>query len=167
MATIFLAVVSLVDDRHRLRSERLQSRPSTAKGAVAWLATQARVGWAAARARAAHLGTRLRLALRGGAAPGRVRRSGSSATVGGTSSGASATAGYRPLAEGDSEAAAGGASDPGSLPSLPSRLREVLVAGSVGSSAADLSPPPSVRQPLLGRTPGSSDTSSLDRSPRR
>lgn len=41
VATILLAVLSLIDDKHRLRSERLQARASTAKGAVAWLAAQA------------------------------------------------------------------------------------------------------------------------------
>ena len=42
VATIFLAVLSLVDDKHRLRSERLVARESSAKGAVAWLASQAK-----------------------------------------------------------------------------------------------------------------------------
>lgn len=42
VATIFLAVVSLLDDKHRLRSERLQPRASGAKGAVAWLGAQLR-----------------------------------------------------------------------------------------------------------------------------
>lgn len=41
MATILLAVLSLIDDKHRLRSERLQPRANTAKGAVAWLGAQA------------------------------------------------------------------------------------------------------------------------------
>ena len=46
VATILLAVLSLIDDKHRLRSERLQARASAAKGAVAWLAAQAsQVGW--------------------------------------------------------------------------------------------------------------------------
>ena len=40
VATIFLAVFSLLDDRHRLRSERLQPRASGAKGALAWLGVQ-------------------------------------------------------------------------------------------------------------------------------
>jgi len=41
VATILLAVLSLIDDKHRLRSERLQPRANAAKGAVAWLAAQA------------------------------------------------------------------------------------------------------------------------------
>lgn len=41
VATILLAVLSLIDDKHRLRSERLQPRANTAKGAVAWLGAQA------------------------------------------------------------------------------------------------------------------------------
>jgi hypothetical protein len=40
VATVFLAVFSLVDDRHRLRSERLQPRTGS-KGAMSWLGAQA------------------------------------------------------------------------------------------------------------------------------
>ena len=45
-----MAVLSLLDDGHRLRSERLAARPpSAAKGAVAWLGIQlAQVGVAVA-----------------------------------------------------------------------------------------------------------------------
>lgn len=42
VATIFLAVFSLLDDRHRLRSERLRPRADSAKGAVAWLGAELR-----------------------------------------------------------------------------------------------------------------------------
>lgn len=172
MAVIFLAVVSLVDDCHRLRSERLKARASSAKGAAAWLGAQARQGWQTTRARAAQLGTRLRLVF-GSAGSGRVRRSPSASNVaGGAAAGGGAGAGYGPLPGGggsaSDERSDGGGS---SIPNLPSRLREVLVAGSLGSSVADLegaSPPPSARQPLLGPAGGSaSSRGSLDRSPQR
>jgi putative ABC transport system permease protein len=174
VATIMLAVVSLIDDKHRLRSERLQPRANTAKGAVAWLAAQASQGWRAMRARAGQLATRIRLAFSGG----RLRRSASGGGLGGAgpSSGGTGT-GYRPVGTGRRRSSGApqeeeeGTSE--GAPSLPSRLREVLVAGSFGSSFADMegaaaSPPASARAPLLGTRSSSgltSPRSPADRSP--
>ncbi|KAL4457599.1 hypothetical protein ABPG75_012464 [Micractinium tetrahymenae] len=139
VAAIFLAVFSLLDDHHRLRSERLRPRPSGAKGAVAWLGAQLSQGWWSTRAGARQLGRRLRLAF----GPRAGRRGGGAATA--------ASAGYRPLPAGG--ASGSGAAGDGEADSvgIPSRLQEVLVAGSVGSSTVDLgsggSPPAAA--PLL------------------
>ncbi len=124
-------------------------------------------GWRATRARAGQLATRIRLAFAGG----RLRRTPSGGGLGGPGpAGGGTGTGYRPLASGrrrssgpalEEEAASDGA------PSLPSRLREVLVAGSFGSSFADVegaSPPASARAPLLG-TPSSSGGLTSPRSP--
>lgn len=123
-------------------------------------------GWQAARARAGQLATRLRLAFAGG----RLRRAPSAGGLGGGGAGGGAATGYRPLGAGrrrsaglpqeerEESASEGGAS-------LPSRLREVLVAGSFGSSFADVegsSPPASARAPLLG--PGTSSSQASPRS---
>jgi hypothetical protein len=41
VATIFMAVFSIVDDHHRLRSERLQPKAGAGSGLGAWLQAQA------------------------------------------------------------------------------------------------------------------------------
>lgn len=123
------------------------------------------------RARAGQLATRIRLAFSGG----RLRRTPSSGGGGGGAGSAGGTGtGYRPLGTGrrrgsgptqEEEAASDGA------PSLPSRLRELLVAGSFDSSFADIdgqSPPASARAPLLATRSSSALTSPrspTDRSP--
>lgn len=120
-------------------------------------------GWRATRARAGQLATRVRLAF----ASGRQRRGASGGGQGGAGSGGGGTGtAYRPLGSGrrrgsgaiqeEDEATSEGA------PSLPSRLREVLVAGSFGSSFADVegpSPPASARAPLLATRSSSGLTS--------
>ena len=115
-------------------------------------------GWKSMRARAAQLGTRVRLAFSRG--PGRRRRSGAGSGAG--AEGGAAQAGYRPVGGGGGEDAGGDGEEGGmAVPHLPSRLREVLVAGSVESSAnlAEGASPP-LRRPLLaadgsrGSSPG-------------
>jgi hypothetical protein len=47
VTTIFLAIMTLVDDCHRLRSERMTVRPTSAKGALNWLVAQLGQVWQA------------------------------------------------------------------------------------------------------------------------
>ncbi|KAL4418920.1 hypothetical protein ABPG77_003710 [Micractinium sp. CCAP 211/92] len=151
VATIFLAVFSLLDDHHRLRSERLRPSAGSAKGAVAWMGVQLRQGWQSTRASARQLGRRLRLAF--------GRREGAGRRGGGATA---AAAGYQPVPadSGNDEAVSVG---------IPSRLREVLVAGSVGSSTADLGSggsPPAAAPRQAGST-GSRASSGAPWSPAR
>jgi len=45
IATIYSAVLTICDGRHRLRAEKLVPRASRAKGAFAWIGEQAVHGW--------------------------------------------------------------------------------------------------------------------------
>lgn len=156
VATIFLATHSLLDRKHRLRSERLQPRESSAKGAVAWLGVQASQAWRSTRARAAQLGTRVKLVF-SGRREGRGRRPGSGGGVSGGGAGSAAATGYQSLAGSGRgrgmQEGAGDDAEGGSVASYPSRLREVLVAGSVGSSFTEGAggTSPLASHPLLGR----------------
>lgn len=132
-------------------------------------------GWQATRTRAGQVATRLRVAFAGGRR--RLRRSSSTAAAAaeaGAGGAGGGSPGYRPLGGGGRRRSGGVGREEeersegtaASIPSMPSRLREVLVAGSVGSSSyAEVGSETSPRQPLLGPAGGSPLSS--DRSPQR
>lgn len=99
-------------------------------------------GWQSTRAGTRQLGRRLRLAF--GSREGGGRRGGGATA---------ASAGYRPLPGGGSGGGGGSADGEADSVGIPPRLREVLVAGSVGSSTADLGSggSPAAGAPRLGR----------------
>ena len=110
-------------------------------------------GWRAARVRAAQLSTRIRLAFGRGRARRPAATAGGYQSLSGGGGGGSDSGG---AGEGSAGAGADGSSD--GMPSLPSRLREVLVAGSVDSATTSMlegGTPPSQR-PFLGSIASSS-----------
>lgn len=141
IAAIFAAVVSVLDECHRLRADRLVPSGGATKGAVAWLGAQVAAGWRATRARAARATARVRIAFgHVGRARRRYfswRRSPDEGAAPGTADAASSRAGER---AGERERLLPSASDGVAA----GRLQEVVV-GDGASTAAPSSP----RQPLL------------------
>ncbi|GAB4820660.1 hypothetical protein N2152v2_007706 [Parachlorella kessleri] len=152
--TIFTAVFSIVDDKQRLRAERLHAKAGTAKGAVAFIGEQITSGWSATRRGVSRVSTRVRTAFgaatpRGGGGGGSRQRHafGRAGSAAGGSEGGQAYS-QVPADEGRDGEEGGGGSRPA--------LREVVVGNCSGradglAGQGSLSP----RRPLLDGQPGS------------
>ncbi|KAL4857919.1 ATP-binding cassette sub-family G member 2 [Chlorella vulgaris] len=129
VATIMMAVLSLLDSQHRLRPERLVPSAS-GKGALAWLGAQAAQGWRAMRSRATHIAARVRRAF--GGDHGRKRGAAAYRPLDGGGGAGNGSRGGRVGGAGtaDTEAEAEGPEQ------LPPRLREVLLTDQAASSSA-------------------------------
>ena len=63
IATIYAAVLTVCDSKHRLRAEKLQARASRTAGAVAWIAEQVKIGVRGVKNGAVAVGRKVKRAL--------------------------------------------------------------------------------------------------------
>lgn len=63
VATVYVALITLCDECHRLRTEKLHVKDSAARGAIAWATTEVRSVWRGVKRRWQHLVSRMKVSL--------------------------------------------------------------------------------------------------------